>query len=85
MFGDSDFASNSYFSLQGNSDFFLNAISFLAQQENLIGIERPKLKSAPLTLSRLQGKLLFWIGLLLMPMVVLASGLTVFGMRRKHR
>lgn len=85
VFGDSDFASNSYFSLQGNSDFFLNAINFLAQEENLIGIERPQPKSAPLTLSRFQGKLLFWIGLLLMPMVVLVSGLGVFSMRRKHR
>jgi ABC-type uncharacterized transport system involved in gliding motility auxiliary subunit len=85
VFGDSDFASNSYFSLQGNSDFFLNAINFLAQQENLIGIERPQPKSTPLTLSRFQGKLLFWIGLLLMPMVVLVSGLGVFSLRRKHR
>ncbi len=84
VFGDSDFASNTYFSLQGNSDFFLNAISFLAQQENLISIERPKVKSAPLTLSHSQGKLLFWIGLLLMPMVVLVSGLGVFSMRRKR-
>jgi ABC-type uncharacterized transport system involved in gliding motility auxiliary subunit len=85
VFGDSDFASNSYFNLQGNSDFFLNAINFLAQQEDLIGIERPKPKSTPLTLSRLQGKLLFWVGLVLMPMVVVATGLAVFGMRRKHR
>jgi ABC-type uncharacterized transport system involved in gliding motility auxiliary subunit len=85
VFGDSDFASNSYFNLQGNSDFFLNAINYLAQQENLITIERPEPKSAPLTLSRLQGRLLFWVGLLLMPMVVLASGLVVFRMRRKHR
>ncbi len=85
VFGDSDFASNSYLDLQGNSDFFLNTINFLAQQENLISIERPKSTSAPLTLSRFQGKLLFWIGLLLMPMVVLVSGLAVFRMRRKHR
>ena len=85
VFGDSDFASNNYFSLQGNSDFLLNSINFLAQQENLISIERPKPKSAPLTLSRSQSKLLFWVGLLLMPTVVLATGLAVFRMRRKHR
>jgi len=85
VFGDSDFASNRYFNLQGNSDFFLNSINFLAQQENLITIERPKTNAAPLTLSRSQSRLLFWIGLLLMPTLVLALGLTVFSMRRKHR
>lgn len=85
VFGDSDFASNSYFNLQGNSDFFLNSINFLAQQENLITIERTKTSGTPLTLSRSQSQLLFWIGLLLMPAVVLASGLVVFKLRRKHR
>ena len=85
VFGDSDFANNNYFNLQGNSDFFLNTINFLAQQENLISIERPKTKSAPLTLSRSQSKLLFWVGLLLMPAVVLAAGLAVLRLRRKHR
>jgi len=85
VFGDSDFASNSYFNLQGNADFFLNSINFLAQQENLITIERPETGAAPLTLSRSQSRLLFWVGLLLMPTVVLASGLIVYRMRRKHR
>lgn len=85
VFGDSDFASNTYFNLQGNSDFFLNSINFLAQQENLIAIERPKTTGTPLTLSRSQSQLLFWVGLLLMPAVVLASGLLVFQLRRKHR
>jgi len=85
VFGDSDFVSNSYFSLQGNSDFFLNSINYLAQQENLITVERPKTLGTPLTLSRSQSQLLFWVGLLLMPVVVLASGLAVFRLRRKHR
>jgi ABC-type uncharacterized transport system involved in gliding motility auxiliary subunit len=85
VFGDCDFAANSYYDLQGNADFFLNTINFLAQQENLIAIERPKPKSTMLTLSRLQGQLLFWIGLLLMPVVVLVAGVTVYQLRRKHR
>jgi ABC-type uncharacterized transport system involved in gliding motility auxiliary subunit len=85
VLGDSDFASNSYFNLQGNADFFLNAINFLGQQENLISIQRPQTAGAPLTLSRSQNRLLFWVGLLLMPAVVVASGLVVFQSRRKHR
>jgi gliding motility-associatede transport system auxiliary component len=85
VFGDSDFASNSYFNLQGNSDFFLNAINFLGQQENLISIQRPRTAGVPLTLSKSQNRLLFWVGLLLMPALVVASGLAVFQWRRKHR
>jgi ABC-type uncharacterized transport system involved in gliding motility auxiliary subunit len=85
VFGDSDFVSNNYFNLQGNSDFFLNSINYLAQQENLITVERPKTSGTPLTLSRFQSQLLFWLGLFLMPAVVLASGLTVFRLRRKNR
>jgi ABC-type uncharacterized transport system involved in gliding motility auxiliary subunit len=85
VFGDSDFASNNYFSLQGNGDFFLNTINFLAQRADLISIERPKTKSAPLTLNRTQGQLLLWIGLLLMPTITLAAGILVLRSRRKHR
>ena len=85
VFGDSDFASNSYFNLQGNADFFLNSINYLGQQENLISIQRPKAAGAPLTLSESQNRLLFWVGLLLMPALVVASGLAVFQLRRKHR
>ena len=85
VLGDSDFASNSYLAMQGNSDFFLNSINYLAQQENLITLERPKTSGTPLTLSRSQSQLLFWVGLLLMPAVVLVSGLIVFRLRRKYR
>ena len=85
VFGDSDFASNNYFNLQGNSDFFLNSINYMAQQENLISIERPKTAGTPFFLSPSQERLLFWVGLLLMPLLVLASGIAVFQLRRKHR
>ena len=37
-FGDSDFAANNAIGIQGNQDFFLNAVNWLAQQENLIAI-----------------------------------------------
>jgi ABC-type uncharacterized transport system involved in gliding motility auxiliary subunit len=85
VFGDSDFASNGYFNMQGNSDFFLNSVNYLGEQENLITVERPKTSGTPLTLSRSQSQLLFWVGLFLMPVLVLASGLAVFRLRRKHR
>ena len=41
VIGDSDFASNGILGVQGNRDFFLNSVNWLAQQENLIAI-RPR-------------------------------------------
>jgi gliding motility-associatede transport system auxiliary component len=40
-FGDSDFASNALLGFQGNQDFFLNTVAWLAQDADLISI-RPK-------------------------------------------
>jgi hypothetical protein len=39
--GDSDFAANSVLGIQGNRDLFLNALNWVAQNENLIAI-RPR-------------------------------------------
>ena len=36
VFGDSDFASNNYLNLSGNRDLFLNTVSWLAEEENLM-------------------------------------------------
>ena len=39
--GDSDFASNALLGIQGNQDFFLNAVAWLAEDADIISI-RPK-------------------------------------------
>ena len=39
--GNSDFAANPYFDTQGNGNLFMNMVSWLAQEEDLISI-RPK-------------------------------------------
>ena len=36
VIGDSDFAANFALGIQGNRDLFMNALNWLAQQENLI-------------------------------------------------
>ncbi|MCC7177230.1 MAG: GldG family protein, partial [Acidobacteria bacterium] len=41
VIGDSDFISNGVLGVQGNRDFFMNTVNWLAQQENLIAI-RPR-------------------------------------------
>lgn len=85
VFGDSDFANNTYFGLSGNGDFLLNVVNYLAQRENLISIERPTRKGRPLILSRSQSRLLLLIPLVIIPLFVLVCGIVVYQVRRKHR
>ena len=83
VFGDSDFANNSLFSVQGNGNLFLNTVSWLAEEEDLIAI-RPRKGggSGPVMLTAAQAPLIFWLPVVMLPLAVLASGAAVF-MRRK--
>lgn len=83
VFGDSEFANNSLFSVQGNGNLFLNTVSWLAEEEDLIAI-RPRRGggSGPVMLTAAQAPLIFWLPVVLLPLAVLASGAVVF-MRRK--
>jgi ABC-type uncharacterized transport system involved in gliding motility auxiliary subunit len=80
--GDSDFASNQFFSLYGNSDFFLNTASWLAKEENLISIRPRTRKWSPITLTETQGNLTFLLGVLVFPGAVILMGLRVWWKRR---
>jgi ABC-type uncharacterized transport system involved in gliding motility auxiliary subunit len=82
--GNSLFASNSYFNQYGNGDFFLNAISFLADEANLITVERPY-TNKPLLLTRAEATTIFWMVLIIMPLSVLIAGLAVYRVRRSQR
>jgi len=80
--GDSDFASNQFFKLYGNSDFFLNTASWLAKEENLISIRPRTRKWSPITLTETQGNLTFLLGVLVFPGAVILMGLRVWWKRR---
>jgi len=81
--GDSEFANNSLFSVQGNGNLFLNTVSWLAEEEDLIAI-RPRKGggSGPVLLTAAQAPLIFWLPVVILPLAVFASGAAVF-MRRK--
>ncbi len=83
--GDSEFANNSLFPVQGNGDFFLNIVSWLAEEEDLIAL-RPRKGGGggPVMLTAAQVPLIFWLPVVLLPLSVFASGALVF-MRRKWR
>ena len=83
VFGDSDFLSNTYVGLSGNKDLALNCLNMLLGENTLITIERQPSSFRPFILTSLQGAVVFWIPVVVMPFLILAAGLWVFLARRK--
>ena len=82
VIGDSDFATNNFVRLQSNGDLFMNAISWLAQDEDLISIRPKDQTNRSVTMTASQQSTFFWLTLLFMPGVVLASGIYMWWKRR---
>jgi ABC-type uncharacterized transport system involved in gliding motility auxiliary subunit len=82
VFGDSDFVGNSYLNLSGNRDLFMNALSWLAEEEDLIAIRPKKRESQPVVLSYTEGRIIFWTSVVLLPAAVLIFGIIVLRLRR---
>jgi len=82
VFGSSEFINNTYLSVSGNRDLILNTISFLAQQGELISIRAKDKSFEPLFMSKIQGRMLFIIPTVFLPLLVLAIAIMVFVRRR---
>ncbi len=83
VFGDSDFASNSYLGQQGNGNLFTNTVTWLAQDENFISIRPKNPEDRRLTMTEAQGRLVSYVSLLLLPLGILLTGVSVWMKRRK--
>jgi len=81
--GDSDFAANGFFGNQGNGDLFLNAVSWLAEDESFISIRPRESEDRPLTLTQSQARISYYVSMVLFPLSVLVAGITVWARRRK--
>jgi len=75
VLGDSDFPTNSVLGVQGNRDFFLNTVNWLAQQENLIAIRPREPEDRRLTLTADAQSRIFMLSVFLLPGLVFAAGI----------
>jgi gliding motility-associatede transport system auxiliary component len=80
--GDSDFAANNALRIQGNQDLFLNTISWLAQQENLISIRAKPADDSRLTMTARQTAATLWMSLLVIPAIVFGTGVYTWWRKR---
>jgi ABC-type uncharacterized transport system involved in gliding motility auxiliary subunit len=82
VIGDSDFATNSFFHILGNGNLFLNAVNYLAEQENLIGIEPRTYDPPRVNLTNVQMKGIFLLSVVLIPALLAIIGFAVWWRQR---
>ncbi len=84
VFGDADFASNKFVTLAGNKDLLTNTINYLMGRKDLITIAKKERPADHLMLTRNQGLLLFWVPVVLIPLLVIVLGVVVWRRRRSR-
>jgi ABC-type uncharacterized transport system involved in gliding motility auxiliary subunit len=82
VLGTSNLAANQFLNLQGNRDFFLNAVSWLAEQEDLISIRPRDTRQTPVVLTSQQAQAVFLVPVVLVPGLLLVAGIVTFVRRR---
>jgi ABC-type uncharacterized transport system involved in gliding motility auxiliary subunit len=82
VFGDSDFASNVALGISGNRDLFMNAVNWLAQQENLIAIRPKEPDDRRVSMTANQQLRVLILALFVVPIVVFGSGVYAWWRRR---
>lgn len=83
VFGDSEFVANGYLNLSGNKDLILNTFAWLTGDEFAISIRPRERKATPLFLKETDQQFLFFVPVLGLPFVFLATGTGIFFWRRK--
>ena len=82
VMGTSNLASNQFLNLQGNRDFFLNTVSWLAEEEDQIAIRPKETKSTPVFLTQRQAQAVFLLPVLVVPGLVIVGGIVALVRRR---
>lgn len=80
--GDSEWANNRYLGNFYNQDLFLNAVSWLAGEEELISIRPRRTRASTVMLTQQESTAVFYLTVLLLPELVLFGGMFVWLGRR---
>ncbi len=80
--GTSEFIANGMITFQANRDLALNAVNWLSSDEDLISIRPKPPEDRRLNVNQRQMNLFFYIDLIMIPLLIIASGVTVFLKRR---
>lgn len=84
VFGDSDWASNRSLSLYFNQDLLLNAVGWLAGEEELISIRPRQTRASQAMLTSAESQTVFYVTVLLLPELILFIGMLIW-LRRRNR
>ena len=84
VIGDSDFLSNLYVNFSGNRDMFLNMLNWLVQGLDTFTVRPHDAKVSPIILSEQQSQMLFAIPVIVIPLMVMCTGWTVWWYRRSR-
>jgi len=80
--GSSDWVSNYILRFQGNRDLAMNMVNWLSSDEDLISIRPKEPEDRRLTLTRAQMRTVFYTSVVVLPLVVVAAGFSVWWRRR---
>jgi gliding motility-associatede transport system auxiliary component len=81
-FGDADFASNVLLGFQGNQDFALNTVAWLAQDVDLISIRPREPDDQRMFMTEQQRQNVAWVALVLLPGLFVVLGVSNWWRRR---
>lgn len=80
--GNSAFVNNTHVNLAGNKDFFLNIVNWLTEEAELISVRKKDTNVTPVILTATQGRMIFWVPVVVIPSLVLVVGIAALTRRR---
>jgi gliding motility-associatede transport system auxiliary component len=82
VLGSSSWLGNSFIRFNGNRDLFLNMISWLSADEDLISIRPKEPSNQPLNVTAQRATTMFWLSVVIFPLGVVGMGLGTWWKRR---
>jgi ABC-type uncharacterized transport system involved in gliding motility auxiliary subunit len=82
VYGTSAIVANQFLNLQGNRDFVLNTVSWLAEEEDQVSVRPKDTRQTPVFLTSQQAQAVFVLPVIVLPGLALVGGVVAFVRRR---